>query len=52
MRVLAKESLMVRQNLLQVLDDVALSDLWVALVVPEQPRDNLKLEHRLSLGEF
>lgn len=51
-RVFTQEYFVVGQNLLQVLDDVALCDLWVSLVVSEQPRDNLKLEHRISLREL
>ena len=51
-RVFTQEYFVVGQNLLQVLDDVALCDFWVSLVVSEQPRDNLKLEHRISLREL
>ena len=43
---------MVGQNLLQVLDDVTLCNLWVSLVVSEKPRDHLELEHRVSLWEL
>ena len=52
LRVLAQETIMVRQDLLQVLDDIALVDLWVALIVSEKPRDHLILEHRLGLWEL
>ena len=52
MRVFTEETIAIGQDLCEILDDVALIDLWIALKVSKNPDDNLELEDRLCLREL